>query len=123
MAGMNLTKEVRGVSRIAGEMLCAVPDVREALDRLEAIERSMTRHLAELSKARHAERLVVLALNADLELLAEELQRDGVEWDKRRDELALGARDLGLTMPGNPLGFRIVTTLPYPKPAGLEPPA
>ena len=109
-AEVNLDRESRGVDRIAGELLCAVPDVGAAISRIEAIEASMTHHLEELIAARRAENLAVLALKADAELLAEEMGRDRRDWNGRREEIEAGAADLGLQMPR--LGFRIVKPLP-----------
>ena len=107
---MNLERNVRGVDRIAGEFLAALPDVAEALSRHDQIQESMTKHLAELLQGRRQVYLAELALKADIELLASENRDNWRDWRGRKEEIEAGAADLGLAVPQ--LGFRVIKDLP-----------
>lgn len=108
---MNLDRESRGVDRIVGGLLCAVPDVGDAIERIETIRASMAKHLDELLSAHRAENLARLALVADAQMLAEEMRDVNRDWSVRKEEIEAGAQDLAPVYPT--LGFRVVKDLPH----------
>lgn len=106
----NLRKEVRGVDRIAGNLLMAIPDCKEYQDRLHTICEALRAEIRELVEVDRQQSQRLKSINVNLGLLADEIRRaDDVirSWEVDIEE---GAHDLGLLMPI--LGFRVIKDIP-----------
>lgn len=106
---VNPNRQVRGVDKIVGGMLAAVPDVDEFLRDVECIEAYIEKDLNDLRTAREAVRMAERSLCANVRLLAERVQDGRREWRSYKDEFEAGAADVGMVVPQ--LGFSVVVPL------------
>ena len=107
---MNQTKTVRGVDRVVGELLLAVPDAEEFLVDIDCLQASIEKDLIDLRGARQAEQLAISSLRVNLNLLADRMKRAHADWGDRKKEIQAGAEDVAALFPR--LGFRVIKDLP-----------